>query len=101
MFTYVFLYLDTEYRYISFVILSYVDLVTWSVYGYTKTHFVQIYQYQGLWRTSLLLGIFIFCGNVYSVRGIDIYKMRQETERRHNKKKVIKQNQKHEQHRPY
>jgi len=54
MYAFIYNYLNTEYRYISSVILSYVDLVTWSVYRYTKTHSVQIYQYQGLWRASLL-----------------------------------------------
>jgi hypothetical protein len=101
MYAFIYIYLNTEYRYISFVILSKVDLVTRSVYRYTKTHSVHIYRYQGLWRISLLLGIFIFCGNVYSERGIDIYTMRQETERRHTKEKFSKQNWEDEQHRPY
>ena len=86
MYAFIYNYLNTEYRYISSVILSYVDLVTCSVYGYTKTHSVQIYQYQGLWRASLLLGIFIFCGNFNSLRGIDTRWDKKQIEDIQNKK---------------
>ena len=64
MHAFIYIYLNTEYRYTFSVILSKVDLVTRSVYRYTKTHSVHIYRYQGLWRTSLWLRIFIFCWNL-------------------------------------